>query len=93
MAVGHTYGGAVITNAASDARDVLGLVYVAAFAHEGGESLGEATAASKDAVLSSVPVPQHYPSPAGGEGAVEFTIDPRASAMRTRPTCPPKSPP
>src|SRR5947207_10460114 len=31
LAVGHSYAGAVITNAASNARNVVGLVYVAAF--------------------------------------------------------------
>jgi pimeloyl-ACP methyl ester carboxylesterase len=43
VAVGHSYGGAVITNAASVAKNVVGLVYVAAFATEEGETLGEAT--------------------------------------------------
>src|SRR5215207_3490863 len=32
LAGGHSYGGAVITNAAADADNVVGLVYVAAFA-------------------------------------------------------------
>jgi pimeloyl-ACP methyl ester carboxylesterase len=36
--VGHSYGGAVITNVAAGAADVVGLVYVAAFAPEPGES-------------------------------------------------------
>jgi pimeloyl-ACP methyl ester carboxylesterase len=36
--VGHSYGGAVITNVAADAGDIVGLVYVAAFAPEPGES-------------------------------------------------------
>src|ERR1700754_2336968 len=34
LAVGHSYGGAVITNAATQASNVVGLVYVAAFAPE-----------------------------------------------------------
>ncbi len=76
VAVGHSYGGAVITNAATQAKNVVGLVYVAAFAPEEGERLGEATAASKDAVLSSALVPHHYPAANGGEPAVEFSIDP-----------------
>jgi pimeloyl-ACP methyl ester carboxylesterase len=75
VAVGHSYGGAVITNAASVAQNVVGLVYVAAFAPQEGESLGEVTAASKDSVLGSALVTRHYPSP-GGEPAVEFAIDP-----------------
>jgi pimeloyl-ACP methyl ester carboxylesterase len=32
LLVGHSYGGAVITNAATQARNVVGLVFVAAFA-------------------------------------------------------------
>jgi pimeloyl-ACP methyl ester carboxylesterase len=36
--VGHSYGGAVISNVDADAGDVVGLVYVAAFAPETGES-------------------------------------------------------
>src|SRR5690348_18509611 len=42
LAVGHSYGGAVITNAAAQAKNVVGLVYVAAFAPDEGERLGEA---------------------------------------------------
>ena len=37
LAVGHSYGGAVIANAATDANNVVGLVYVAAFAPDEGE--------------------------------------------------------
>jgi pimeloyl-ACP methyl ester carboxylesterase len=76
IAVGHSYGGAVITNAATQATNVVGLVYVAAFAPEEGERLGEAAGASKDAVLMSALVPLHYPAADGGEPAVEFGIDP-----------------
>jgi pimeloyl-ACP methyl ester carboxylesterase len=76
VAVGHSYGGAVITNAASHADNVVGLVFVAAFAPEANETLGEATAASTDAVLDSALVPRHYPAPGGGDRAVEFAIDP-----------------
>jgi len=36
--VGHSYGGAVITNADADAGSIAGLVYVAGFAPESGES-------------------------------------------------------
>jgi pimeloyl-ACP methyl ester carboxylesterase len=38
MLVGHSYGGAVITNVDADAAQITGLVYVAAFAPEPGES-------------------------------------------------------
>jgi pimeloyl-ACP methyl ester carboxylesterase len=76
LAVGHSYGGAVITNAAAGADNVVGLVYVAAFATEQGERLGDATGASKDAVLGSALVARHYPAADGGEALVEFMIDP-----------------
>src|SRR3954454_9506760 len=75
VAVGHSYGGAVITNAATDAKNVVGLVYVAAFAPEEGETLGAAEANSKDSVLSSALVPRQYPTADGGS-ATEFYIDP-----------------
>jgi pimeloyl-ACP methyl ester carboxylesterase len=74
LAVGHSYGGAVITNAANDAKNVVGLVYVAAFAPDEGETLGAAEAGSKDSVLNSALVPRQYPI-AGGT-ATEFYIDP-----------------
>jgi pimeloyl-ACP methyl ester carboxylesterase len=38
LLVGHSYGGAVISNVAADAGQITGLVYVAAFAPEPGES-------------------------------------------------------
>ena len=62
LAVGHSYGGAVITNAATGAKNVLGLVYVAAFAPDEGETLGAASATSKDSVLNSALVARQYPT-------------------------------
>src|SRR6187397_607637 len=75
VAVGHSYGGAVITNAAANAKNVVGLVYVAAFAPDEGETLGAAEAGSKDSVLNSALVPRKYPTADGGT-ATEFYIDP-----------------
>ncbi|MBV9943226.1 MAG: alpha/beta hydrolase [Solirubrobacterales bacterium] len=74
LAVGHSYGGAVITNAASGAKNVVGLVFVAAFAPEEGEKLGEVEAGSKDSVLNSALSPLKYPTADGT--AVELAIDP-----------------
>jgi pimeloyl-ACP methyl ester carboxylesterase len=73
--VGHSYGGAVISNAAEHADNVVGLVYVAAFAPDEGERLGEVEAGSKDSVLNSALVPMQYPTADGGS-ATEFAIDP-----------------
>ncbi len=73
--VGHSYGGAVISNAAEHADNVVGLVFVAAFAPDEGERLGEVEAGSKDSVLNSALVPLQYPTADGGS-ATEFVIDP-----------------
>ena len=74
LAVAHSYGGAVISNAATGASNVVGLVYVAAFAPDEGEKLLEVEGASKDSVLTSALVPHQYPT-ASGTGT-EFSIDP-----------------
>ena len=74
LLVGHSYGGAVITNAA--ATGVVGLVFVAAFAPDEGERLGDIEASSKDSVLNSALVQRQYPTGQGTETATEFAIDP-----------------
>jgi pimeloyl-ACP methyl ester carboxylesterase len=76
VAVGHSYGGAVISNAAASADNVVGLVYVAAFAPDEGETLGGIEQGSKDSVLNTALVPLQYPTGQGTETAVEFAIDP-----------------
>ncbi len=76
LAVGHSYGGAVITNAATKASNVVGLVYVAAFATDEGERLGDVENGSKDSVLNSALVALKYPTGQGAETAVEFAINP-----------------
>jgi pimeloyl-ACP methyl ester carboxylesterase len=74
LAVGHSYGGAVISNAATGASNVVGLVFVAAFAPDEGERVGSIEAESKDSVLNSALVPLQYP--AGSATATELSIDP-----------------
>ena len=74
LAVGHSYGGAVISNAATGKSNVVGLVFVAAFAPDEGEVLLEVTGTSKDSVLGTALVPHQYAID-GGTWA-EFTIDP-----------------
>src|SRR5438105_5878364 len=56
LAVGHSYAGAVITNAATKARNVVVLVFVAAFAPDEGERLGDVESGSKDSVLGTAQV-------------------------------------
>ncbi|HEY6582532.1 MAG TPA: alpha/beta hydrolase [Rubrobacter sp.] len=75
LAVGHSYGGAVITNAATGADNVVGLVYVAAFAPDEGERLIEIENGSKDSVLNTALVELQYPTGQDGKTTVEFAID------------------
>jgi pimeloyl-ACP methyl ester carboxylesterase len=65
----------VITNAATGAENVVGLVYVAAFAPAEGETLGSVEAGSRDSVLNTALVPRQYPT-VDGASATEFAIDP-----------------
>ena len=76
LAVGHSYAGAVISNAATKASNVVGLVFVAAFAPEEGERLGEVESGSKDSILGTAQVPLKYPTGQGAETAVEVAVNP-----------------
>jgi pimeloyl-ACP methyl ester carboxylesterase len=77
LVVAHSYGGAVITNAATNANNVVGLVYVAAFAPDEGEPLGAIASNSKDSEVVPTLIPLQYPTGEGQEEtATEFTIDP-----------------
>ena len=76
LLAGHSYGGAVISNAATSAPNVLGLVFVAAFAPEEGETLGNVESGSKDSVLNTALLQLQYPTGQGADTAVELAIDP-----------------
>ena len=76
LAVGHSYAGAVISNAAAQASNVVGLVFVAAFAPEEGERLGEVESGSKDSILGTAQVALNYPTGQGAETAVEVAVNP-----------------
>ena len=56
--------------------NVVGLVFVAAFAPDEGERLGEVAAGSRDSVLGTAQVALQYPTPDGARTATEFAIDP-----------------
>ncbi|WP_329331746.1 alpha/beta hydrolase [Streptomyces sp. NBC_00663] len=70
--VGHSYGGALIT-VAGVTENVVGLVYVAAYILEEGESLGELQGRFPLSPLVSNLKEWTYPIP-GGEPGVEVTI-------------------
>jgi pimeloyl-ACP methyl ester carboxylesterase len=75
LLVGHSYGGAVISVAGAAAPNAVGLVYVAAFALDEGESFSEVFAQFGDTPLVGAVRPSQYPLP-NGETAVELTIAP-----------------
>jgi pimeloyl-ACP methyl ester carboxylesterase len=76
LLAGHSYGGAVISNAATNASNVVGLVFVAAFAPDEGEMLGEVESQSKDSILNAALVQYRYPAGPDGDTGVEFGINP-----------------
>jgi pimeloyl-ACP methyl ester carboxylesterase len=76
LAVGHSYGGAVITNAATSAKNVVGLVYVAGFAPDEGETVADIVGSSKDSILLTAVQETKYPTGSGSETAAEYSIDP-----------------
>jgi pimeloyl-ACP methyl ester carboxylesterase len=75
LLVGHSYGGAVITVAGASTPNAVGLVYVAAFVLDEGESFAEIFAEFGDTPLVGAVRPSRYPL-ADGETAVELTIAP-----------------
>ncbi|MFL5758503.1 MAG: alpha/beta fold hydrolase [Thermomicrobiales bacterium] len=76
LLVGHSYGGAVITNAGSKAKNAVGLVYVAGLAPDEGENLLALEKDSRDSVVLQALIPFQYPTGNGKESATEFVIDP-----------------
>ena len=76
LAVGHSYGGAVITNAVPQTRNVVGLVYVAAFAPDEGETLADIVSRSQDSVVLTATLEKQFPIGQGPQTAAELIIDP-----------------
>jgi pimeloyl-ACP methyl ester carboxylesterase len=71
--VGHSYGGAVITVAGAE-ENVTGLVYLAGYALEEGESLGELQGRFPDSDLATALVYTKYPVP-GAEDGTDVSVD------------------
>jgi len=67
--VGHSYGGAVTTNAAVGHGNVIALVYIAAFAPDEGESLFQLVTMNPGSQIGpNTLITRPYPLPNGGEG-------------------------
>ena len=76
--VGHSYGGAVITNAAVGDPNVKALVYIAGWAPAQGESLASLIASPLGQTIPGLPTEAStFPEPDGTTGT-ELTIDPAA---------------
>jgi pimeloyl-ACP methyl ester carboxylesterase len=76
LLVGHSYGGAVIANAAPQATNVVGLVFVAAFIPDEGESVLGLAQQATDSLLGPALRPAPYRRGSGQEPGTEFSVDP-----------------
>lgn len=72
--VGHSYGGAVITQASAGLTNVEGLVYLAAFALDEGESVGDVQEPFEPTLLAGSARPTPYDAP-GAAGGPDLYID------------------
>jgi pimeloyl-ACP methyl ester carboxylesterase len=66
--VGHSYGGAVITQASAGADNVTGLVYLAAFGLDVGESCASVQQPFPPSLLSTTSYPSSYDAPGAPQG-------------------------
>ena len=71
--VGHSYGGAVISQAAPSAADVIALVFLSAFALDEGESCASVQEPFPPSLLASTSVPSPYDAP-GAPGGPDLFI-------------------
>lgn len=72
--VGHSYGGAVISQAAPGVKDVRALVFLAAFALDVGESCASVQEPFPPSMLATSNVPTPYDAP-GAAGGPDLFID------------------
>jgi len=71
--IGHSYGGAVITRASAQVSNVVGLVYLAAFSLDVGESCASVQAPFPAPMLAATVVPTPYDAP-GAIGGPDLYI-------------------
>jgi pimeloyl-ACP methyl ester carboxylesterase len=73
LLVGHSYGGAVITQASAELDNVVGLVYLAAFGIDAGESCASVQEPYPPSMLSKTSATTPYDAP-GGPGGPDLYI-------------------
>ena len=96
MLVGHSYGGMVITNAATGNPDVKALVYVDAYIPARGDTLQGLTGARPGsclAVKDPTMVFTFAPIPGAPAGDVDAYVKPACSPPASPMACPPVKPP
>ncbi|HEV8459595.1 MAG TPA: alpha/beta hydrolase [Gaiellaceae bacterium] len=76
IVVGHSYGGAVISEAAEGLPDVKGLVYITAFAPDTGESVGQLAAMPVAHPIPELPTVTVNATLPDGTTDTEFYLDP-----------------
>jgi pimeloyl-ACP methyl ester carboxylesterase len=74
LLVGHSYGGAVISQAAPAVKDVAGLVFLSAFALDAGESCASVQEPFPPSRLASTWLPSPYDAP-GAAGGRDLFIE------------------
>jgi pimeloyl-ACP methyl ester carboxylesterase len=74
LLVGHSYGGAVITVAGAE-ENVVGLVYLAGYALDEGESLGELQGRFPDSPLAQALVYTQFPVNGSDEPGTDVSVD------------------
>ena len=72
--VGHSYGGAVISQAAPSVKDVAGLVFLSAFAPDEGESCASVQEPFPPSLLATTGIPSPYDAP-GAAGGPDLFIN------------------
>lgn len=76
LLVGHSYGGSVISVAAAQASNVIGLVYVAAYVPDEGESILDLGGKFPPTALAAAIRPAAYPTADPATPGTEYYLDP-----------------
>jgi len=74
LLVGHSYAGAILSNVGSMTKNVAGLVYVAAFVLNEGQTLNDVGGKSKDSILGPALIETRYPKGPGVEDGREYIM-------------------
>src|SRR5665213_4460881 len=61
LLAGHSYAGAILSNVGSMTKNVVGLVYVAAFVLDEGQTLNDVGGKSKESILGPALIESRYP--------------------------------